>query len=276
MIKKDKIKNIIHSFFLLATALIFLFPFYWMLSTALKAEGHVYVIPPELIPFPINIKNFISITPIFPFFRYLKNNIYTCTLSAIGQTTCSALAAYAFSRIQWKWRDTCFIITLSTMMIPTSVLAIPWYLLYSKIGILGTLAPLWLPYWFQHPFIIFLLTQFFRGIPDSITDAALIDGNGHFGIFFRIIVPLSLPALFTAFLLHFIFLWKDLLIPLMYINDEKLFTFSIGLQTLLGGTVRPSFNEIMAAAFMASFPLVILFILFNKFIFKGISLSSDK
>lgn len=269
-------KKTLHILFLLVTIVLFLFPFYWMVATALKSEGNVYVMPPKFLPIPINFENFVSIIPIFPFMTYLKNNMLACTLSAIGQTTCSALAAYAFSRMEWKGRKTFFMVTLSTMMIPTAVFAIPWYILYWKLGLLGTLMPLWLPYFFQHPYIIFLLTQFFRGIPSTLSDAAIIDGNGHFGIFFRIVIPLSIPALLTAFLLHFIFLWKDLLIPLMYINDEELFTFSIGLQALLGGTVKPSFNEIMAAAFIASLPLVILFILFRKSIFTGIAVTGEK
>ncbi len=271
-----KVKSAVHTLFLLVAAMLFLFPFYWMVTTAIKTSGNVYVYPPKFFAIPFTFENFKSIVPIFPFLTYLKNNMFACTLSAIGQTTCSALAAYAFTRIEWRGRKLFFTATLSTMMIPTAVFAIPWYILYWKLGLLGSLAPLWLPYWFQHPYIIFLLAQFFRGVPQSYSDAAVIDGNGHFGIFFRIILPLSIPALLTAFLLHFIFLWKDLLVPLMYINDEKLFTFSIGLQTLLGGTVKPSFNEIMAAAFIASLPLVILFLVFRKSIFSGIAVTSDK
>lgn len=276
MLKEHYKIGISKSLFIIITALLFLFPFYWMVVTALKTQGHVYITPPEWFPHSFRLQNFIDILPIFPFTTYLKNNVYACTLSAIGQTVCSALAAYAFSRIKWKGRQLFFIVTISTMMIPPAVFAIPWYILYWKIGILGTLAPLWLPYWFQHPYIIFLLTQFFRGIPNSITDAAIIDGNGDFGIFLRIIVPLSKPALFTAFLLHFIFMWKNLLIPLMYINKKAHFTLSVGLQTLLGGTVKPPFNQVMAAALIASLPLVIIFIIFRKSIFTGIAISSYK
>ena len=258
------------------TAVLFVFPFYWMVATSLKAQGHVYVKPPEWFPRPMDFGNYTSVLGVFPFFKYLKNTAYAALLSALGQTTCSAMAAYAFSRMEWKGRKTFFTLTISTMIIPTTVFAIPWYLLYAKIGLLGTLAPLWLPYWFQHPFIIFLLTQFFRGIPFSLSDAARIDGNSDFGIFARIIVPLSKPALFASFLLHFIFMWKNLMIPLMYINKERLFTLSVGLQAILGGTIKPPFNEVMAAALMSSLPLVIVFMFFKKWIFTGIAASSMK
>ena len=107
-------------------------------------------------------------------------------------------------------------------------------------------------------------------------DAARIDGSTEFGIFFRMIVPLSRPALVAAFLLHFIFIWKNLMIPLMYINSEKLFTLSVGLQALLGGTVKPPFNEDMAAALMSSLPLVIVFIVLRRYIFSGIAATSLK
>jgi len=259
-----------------ASALLFLFPFFWMVSTSLKDSSGVYTNPPKLLPPSIDTSSYTEVLKIFPFSRYLNNTLFACVLSALGQTVCSALAAYAFARMQWKGRDFFFMVTLSTMIIPPSVFAIPWYLLYWRLGLLGTLAPLWLPYWFQHPYIIFLLTQFFRTIPDSISDAARIDGNNEFMIFLRMIVPLSRPSLVTAFLLHFIFMWKNLMIPLMYINKEELFTLSVGLQTLLGGTVKPPFNQVMAAAFMTSLPLVILFMLLRKFIFTGIAASSLK
>lgn len=261
---------------IIVTSLVFFFPFYWMASTALKSTGNIYVLPPQWIPNPVRLRNFIDVYPRFPFLRYLKNTVYSCTLSALGQTICSSLAAYAFSRIKWRGRQTFFIITISTMMVPVGVFAIPWYVLYWQLRLLGTLAPLWLPYWFQHPYIIFLLTQFFRGIPESLSDAARIDGYSDFGIYLKIIIPLAKPALFTAFILHFIFLWKNLLIPLMYLNDEKLFTLSVGLQTMLGGTIRPSFEQVMAAAFIASLPLVILFAIFRRPIMSGVSVSTWK
>lgn len=273
-IKKEK-KGLTYVI-ILVTSLIFVFPFYWMVSTALKSTGNVYVLPPQWIPNPVQLHNFVDIYSIFPFFLYIRNNVYSCTLSAFGQTLCSSLAAYAFTRIRWPGRNIFFIVTISTMMIPFGVFAVPWYMLYRQLGLLGTLAPLWLPYWFQHPYIIFLLAVFFRSIPNSLSDAARIDGCSHFCIYLRIILPLSKNALLTAFLLHFIFMWKNLLVPLMYINKSELFTLSIGLQNLLGGTIKPSSEQLMAASLIASLPLVILFIIFNKYIMTGIAISSWK
>lgn len=260
----------------IVTALLFLFPFFWMLLTSLKSEGLVYATPPKFLPIPIDFSNFSKVMIVFPFFRYLWNTFRATVLSAFGQTLASALAAYAFARLRWKGRDAFFVVTISAMIIPPAVFAVPWYLLYWRLHLLGSLAPLWLPYWFQHPYIIFLLTQFFRTIPNSISDAARIDGNSDFGIFFRMIVPLARPALVAAFMLHFIFMWKNLLIPLMYINSERLFTLSVGLQALLGGTVKPPFNQDMAAALMSSLPLVVIFILLRRFIFTGIAATSLK
>ena len=261
---------------LVALALLFLFPFYWMLSTAFRPQGQVYVVPPHWLPVINDVSNFRGVLQVFPFGRYFWNTLYSSTLSAIGQTACSALAAYAFARMHWRGRNIFVGVTISTMMIPPAVFAIPWYILYWRIGILGTLMPLWLPYWFQHPYIIFLLTQFFRGIPRTLDDAARIDGASDFVIFARVTLPLSRPALFTALLLHFIFMWKNLLVPLMYINDDRLFTLSVGLQTILGGTVKPPFNQVMAAAFLASAPLVAVFLACRKSIFSGIAVSSFK
>lgn len=260
----------------LAGALVFLFPFFWMILTAFKSERHIYVSPPEFLPIPMNLSNFSDVMQVFPFFKYLWNTFRASFLSALGLTTCSALAAYAFARMRWKGRDAFFIVTISAMIIPPAVFAIPWYMLYWRLGLLGSLAPLWLPYWFQHPYIIFLLSQFFRTIPDSLSDAARIDGNNDYGIFLRIMVPLSQPALIAGFLLHFIFMWKNLMIPLMYISKEKLFTLSVGLQALLGGTIKPPFNQDMAAALMTSLPLVLVFIVLRRFVFSGIAASSLK
>jgi multiple sugar transport system permease protein len=258
------------------TALVFLFPFFWMILTAFKGEKHIYVSPPEFLPIPISFSNFSDVMEVFPFFKYLWNTFRAALLSAIGQTTCSALAAYAFARLTWKFRNAFFIITIGAMIIPPTVFAIPWYMLYWRLGLLGTLAPLWVPYWFQHPYIIFLLTQFFRTIPESFSDAARIDGNSDFGIFLRIIIPLARPSLVAAFLLHFIFLWKNLMIPMMYVNKESLFTLSVGLQALLGGTIKPPFNQDMAAALMTSLPLVVIFLALRRFVFSGIAASSLK
>ena len=260
----------------LVTALVFLFPFFWMILTAFKGEKHIYVSPPEFLPVPVSFSNFSDVMQVFPFFKYLWNTFRAAILSAIGQTTCSALAAYAFARLTWKFRNAFFIITIGAMIIPPTVFAIPWYMLYWRLGLLGSLAPLWVPYWFQHPYIIFLLTQFFRTIPDSFSDAARIDGNNDFGIFLRIIIPLARPSLVAAFLLHFIFLWKNLMLPMMYVNKESLFTLSVGLQALLGGTIKPPFNQDMAAALMTSLPLVVIFIALRRFVFSGIAASSLK
>lgn len=274
--KSTDFRSALRTVVMVLVAVLFLFPFFWMASTALKPQGEVYLVPPSWFPSTLEFKNFTEILPVFPFGRLFWNTLYSSTLSAIGQTTCSALAAYAFARMKWKGRNAFFLITISTMMIPPAVFAIPWYILYWRIGILGTLMPLWLPYWFQHPYIIFLLTQFFRGVPKAMDDAARIDGATDYGIFARILIPLSKPALFTAFLLHFIFIWKNLLVPLMYLSKERLFTLSVGLQAVLGGTVKPPFNQVMAAALMASLPLVIIFIAFRKSIFTGIAVSSFK
>ena len=260
----------------LVTALIFLFPFFWMILTSFKGEKHIYVSPPEFLPIPISLGNFSDVMEVFPFFKYLWNTFRAAILSAIGQTVCSSLAAYAFARLTWKFRDAFFIITIGAMIIPPTVFAIPWYMLYWRLGLLGSLAPLWVPYWFQHPYIIFLLTQFFRTIPESFSDAARIDGNNDFGIFSRIIIPLARPSLVAAFLLHFIFLWKNLMLPMMYVNKESLFTLSVGLQALLGGTIKPPFNQDMAAALMTSLPLVVIFLALRRFVFSGIAASSLK
>ena len=208
--------------------------------------------------------------------NYLKNTLILCFMTVVGVVFSSAIAAYGFSRIPWRGRNKLFVIALSTMMIPFPVVMVPMYCLFKYFGWLGTLKPLWVPAFFAPAFNIFLLRQFFMGIPKDLSDAARIDGCSEFRIFWQIILPLCRPALMVVGLFTFMGTWNDFLGPLIYLTDEKDFTLALGLQAFqsqLGGT---PWNYLMAASVLIVLPVIVLFFFTQKSFIEGISMTGTK
>mgnify|MGYP001807050835 CR=1 FL=1 len=207
---------------------------------------------------------------------YLKNSLIIAILSVIGMVISSAIIAYGFSRVRWRGRNIIFGLVLATMMIPFPVLMAPLYLLFKQIGLIGTFLPLWLPSFFGGAFSIFLLRQFFMGIPRELDEAAMLDGCSHAGVFWRITLPLAKPALAVVALLQFIFCWNDFVGPLIFLNHEHQYTLALGLymfQSQHGGT---PWNLIMAASAMIIIPVLVLFLLFQRSLIEGIATQGVK
>ena len=210
------------------------------------------------------------------FLVYVYNTLVVAVLGLVGVTFSSALAAYGFARIRWRGRDTCFLITLSTMMIPFAVTMIPLYGIFRALGWIGTLKPLWVPAFFGGAFNIFLLRQFFMTIPQDLSDAARIDGCSEFGIFWRIILPLSKPALAVVALFHFMWAWRDFMAPLIFLTKKETFTLSLGLhfyQSQHGGS---EWHYLMAASTLMILPVIILFFFTQRTFIQGISTTGMK
>jgi multiple sugar transport system permease protein len=194
----------------------------------------------------------------------------------VGTVFSNALAAYAFSRLRWKGRDLFFIVTLATMMVPFPVVMVPLYGVFKSLGWIGTFRPLWVPAFFGSAFNIFLLRQFFRGVPFELSEAATIDGANEWKIFWEVVIPLAKPALAVVALFTFIASWTDFLGPLIYLTDQKTFTLSLGLaayQSRNGGT---DWNLLMAASTIVVAPVVVLFFLTQKLLVRGIALTGLK
>lgn len=209
--------------------------------------------------------------PVTDFRLYIRNTALVSVLSVVGMVLSSAVAAYGFSRIKWRGRDTLFLVVLATMMIPFTVIMAPQYLLYKHMGWIGTFAPLWVPAWFGGAFTVFLLRQFFLGIPRELDEAAQLDGCSHWGSFWRIIVPLAKPALAVAALLQFIASWNDFLAPLVFINQQKQYTLMMGLalyERQHGGT---PWNHVMAASFITMAPVLVLFLFTQRALIEGVA-----
>lgn len=209
------------------------------------------------------------------FWRNLKNTLFVCFTTVIGTVLSSALVAYGFARITFPMRDALFVVVLATMMLPYQVTLIPLFALYSTLGWNGTFLPLIVPYFFGVPFYIFLLRQFFMGIPEDLSAAARIDGCSELGIFTRIILPLSKPALATTALFMFLFQWGDFLNPLIYLQDDRQYTLAVALQQFQSQH-ESAWGPLMAMSTVITLPIIVLFFLTQRTFIQGITMSGLK
>lgn len=258
-----------------AGAAIFIFPFVWLVSSSLKTIDQLYILPPKLLYFPVQWKNYVIIWDYAPIFRFLLNSAYVVFMSVIGSVLSCSLVAYSFARLRWPGRDICFIILLATMMIPFPVRIVPLYLIFNKFGWIDTFKPLWIQYWFAVPFYVFLLRQFFRSIPIELEDAAKIDGCSHFTIYWRIILPLVKPALTAVAIFCFMASWNDFIGPLIFINSISKMTIALGL-SFFQTTYEGEYHLMLAAATVMTIPVLVLFFLGQKYFIQGIVLSGLK
>ena len=261
------------------TTLAFAAPLVWMVSTSVKPEklaasGKLDLLPSPLADTPrIAAQNYHAVwtdqTVQFPL--YMRNTLIVASLSVIGMTVSSAMVAYGLSRVDWRGRNVVFGSVLGTMMIPFPVLMVPLYLVFRELGWIGSLKPLWVPAWFGGAFNIFMLRQFFRGIPRELDEAARIDGCSHWKIFTRIIVPLSRPALAVVALFHFIYVWNDFLGPLIFLTHRDQFTLALGLQLYQSQAGQTPWNLLMAASTLVVAPLLVLFLLTQRTFVQGVA-----
>jgi multiple sugar transport system permease protein len=210
------------------------------------------------------------------FWTFLGNSLTVAVLGVIGTVISNAIVAYGFARLRWRGRDAFFALTLATMMVPFPALMVPLYGVFRGLGLIGTLLPLWLPTWFGSAFNIFLMRQFFRTIPEELSEAARIDGCSEWRIFWRIIIPLSTPVLVVAALFHFIFAWNDFLGPLLYLTRKDTYTLAIALasyQTQNGGV---QWHYLMAASAVTILPVIVLFLFAQKTFIRGIATTGTK
>jgi len=262
---------------LVVGSVLFSIPLLWMVSTALKPIEQTMTMPPVWVPPDPRWENFAGAIEAMRFFwAYLWNTVLLCVLTVVGAVLSSALAAYGFSRIRWRGRDRVFVVVLLTMMIPFPVIMVPLYALFRSVGLIGTLVPLWLPTFFAGAFNVFLLRQFFMQIPHDLTDAARIDGCGEWRIFWRIILPMSRPALLVVGLFQFMATWNDFLGPLIYLTDQRDFTLALGLQFFQSQHGGTQWHYLMAASTLVVLPVVALFFVAQRYFVEGVSMTGLK
>ena len=270
----EKLVGTIATIFLAFGALLMLFPLLWMISTSLKGEAEV-MINSSLIPWKVHLENYAIAWNAIPFSRYLANSSFVTLLSVAGALVANSLVAYGFANFRFKGRNVIFLCVLGTMMIPTLVLMIPTYVVFSKIGWVGTYLPLIVPAFTGTAYYVFLLRQGFMGISRSYSEAAKIEGANELQIFARIQLPLVRPILTTVAVFEFNTKWNDYLTPMLYLNDEKLYTLQLGLRSFRG-TAGVEWHKFMAASLMVLLPSVIIYFFLQKYIIKSVAIGGVK
>jgi multiple sugar transport system permease protein len=271
--KRSTLVDYIIMVILIALGILMLLPFLWMFFTSLKDWGEIFKFPPTLFPSKVRWENYSELFQLAPVWAWFKNSMFLSVMSTIGVLVSSSIIAFAFAVINFKGKGFWFSVLLLTMMVPFHTTMIPQYILFRYLGWVNTLKPLWVPTFTGAPYMIFLLRQYYRSIPQSYLDAAKIDGASFWHIFKNVYVPLSLPVTVTVGLLTFINQWNYFLGPLIYLNDVNKMTLTAGLSFLQGQSFG-YWNYIMAGATIAVVPILILFLFTQKFIIEGIMLQA--
>jgi multiple sugar transport system permease protein len=259
-------------------ALLFVLPLIWMISVSLKPDAEVLQYPPRFFPQHPEVAAYGQVirSESFDFLLYARNTLIIVGLSLVGMVLASAIAAYGFARIHFPGRGIMFAVCLATMMIPFPVIMVPTYMIFKHLGWIGTFLPLWVPAWFGSAFNIFLLRQFFLGIPKELEESAVLDGCSSWGCFWRIMLPLSKPALAVVALFHILTVWNDLIGPLIYLSHQHQFTLALGLQFLQSRSGDTPWNQLMAAATLIVLPVLLLFLLAQRTFIRGIATTGLK
>lgn len=257
-------------------AIIMVFPLIWMISTSLKLPTEVFTTPIQWLPSSLYIENYTKAVQSFPFYRFFFNSVVVTGGIIIGQLFTSVLSAYAFARMDFKFKTPLFLLLLSGLMLPAQTIMIPTVLILNKLSLLNTLQGLIIPFTWS-ALIVFLLRQFFLDIPISIEEAAKIDGCNTFQIITRIVIPISKPILSTAFILIFIYGWNQYFWPLLIVNKEELYTLQLGLAYFKeANAIETDWGALMAGTTITLLPVLLIFALFQRKVIESIAFSGSK
>jgi multiple sugar transport system permease protein len=260
--------------FLIATSLVMVFPFVWMVTTALKGQQEVYQYPPTLWPQALHWENFTHVLDTVPFGRFFVNSLVVTAIITVSQIATSVLAGYVFARLEFPGRNLIFYLYLATLIIPNQVTMLPLFLLVSRLGWIDTYQGLTVPF-LANAFAVFFLRQFFASLPREPEDAARIDGAGRLRTLVQIILPLSRPAVATIALFTFLTHWDEYLWPLVVTNTTLMRTLPIGLRFFIE-EAGAQLHYMMAAALMAVAPVILLFLIAQRQFIEGIALTGSK
>lgn len=264
-----------HHLILIIICIAFLVPFAVMITTAFKTPEDIFRTPPRLLPERWVLSNFVEAVQAMSFLRYLLNTTLLVVLNVAGTLISCPLVAYGLAKLHWRGRNPVFITVLATMMLPAQVTFIPLYLLWDRVGAVGTFWPLIIPAFFGTPFYIFLLRQFFTGVPDSLREAGLIDGASELRIYLQLILPQAKAAVATVAIFQFVATWTDFLLPLIYLNSEEYYTLSIGLYNFFGQH-GVAWGPLMAACLIFTVPALVIFMVAQRYFVQGIAVTGMK
>ena len=267
---------------LLLLSITWIFPLFWMVTSALKDDPQVYTVPPVLIPNPAYWNNYVDAWHRLDFNTAAFNSVFRYSLPVTFFTVVSSvIVAYGFSKIRWRGRETLFWVCIATMMLPWQVTMVPLFITFKELGWINTYLPLVIPALFGNAYFIFLLRQFFLSVPEELSEAARIEGAGEMGILFRILMPLSKPALAVIILFRFLWSWNDYLGPLIYINQENLqplalMIYRLRTLALSMGNTAMAYPHLMAVSTIVALPVILAFVFAQRTFIEGISMTGLK
>ncbi|MEO6394561.1 MAG: carbohydrate ABC transporter permease [Devosia sp.] len=259
-------------------AFVMIYPLLWMLASSLRPNNEIFG-NLSVWPSDFHWENYVDGWTALPvsFSRFFANSLVVTVLSVIGNVISCSFAAYAFARLEFDGKKIWFALMMMTLMIPYHVVIIPQYVLFLNLGWVDTYAPLIVPKFLaSDAFFVFLMVQFFRQLPRELDEAAMIDGCSPIKIYWAIIMPLSLPAMATAAIFSFIWVWEDFLTPLVYLNDMQNYTVPLALRMFVDQESQSAFGQLFAMSVLSIVPVVLFFALFQKFIIRGIAMSGMK
>ena len=265
-------KKILSYVLMTVIGIILIIPLLWMVFTSLKPMEEIVRYPPTFFPEKIVWENYLDTIAAFPFWRYARNTLFITVLVVIGNVLSNSFIAYGFAKLDFPGKKLMFALVLSTMMIPGFVTMIPQYVLFSKIGWVGTYLPLIVPSFFGNAFNIFLMRQFYLSINNELIEAAEIDGANHLYIWSHLMLPLTKPAFITIAINSFNAAWNYFLGPLLYIQDQEKYTLQIGLQ-VFQNQATTQWNYLMAGATLVLIPTILLFFFAQRYFIEGMDLT---
>lgn len=273
-LKSKSRKHIIVYLLLAVLAVIMVIPFVWTILTAFKTQSEALKVPPQILPSSWSFRNFEAVTEALPFANFFWNTFLMVFFRVLGSVFFSALAAYAFARLEFPGKNIFFAVILMQMMVPGQIFILPQYMIVSKLGWLNTVQALVLP-GIVSTFGTFLLRQFFMSLPKDLEEAAVLDGCSIWKTFWKIMLPLTKPGLVSVAIFTALFAWKDLMWPLIVNMSIEKMTLSSGLATLMG-QYSVDYPQLMAGSLIAIVPMVIIFLIFQKQFVEGIATSGTK
>ncbi len=258
-----RVGRLIKGVVLFVIGVLMIAPLVWMISTSLTEPIAAFNLPPTWVPVPFSLQNFGDVVDLIPIGRQAVNSLIVTTISVVGSLITASLAAYAFSRIPFRGRDSVFVVLLAALMVPTQLTIIPIFIIMRKLELIDTLAALWIPA-LVNVFAIFFLRQYFNTIPRDLDEAARIDGAGHLRILFQILLPLAGPALSALAILGFEASWNNYFGPLIFLNSPEKMTLPVGLVSLSAGQGGGPAVVVFAGITMVVLPILIVFLVFQR------------
>ena len=273
MKRRKRVTTTVYHVLVTAASLMMLYPLFWMLSSSFKPNAEIFVTVGNLIPETFTTENYINGWRGFAglsFGVYFRNSLIVATLSSLGAVISSAMVGFGLARLHFPGRNAWFVAMIITMMLPGQVMMIPRFVLFNRMGWVGTFLPLTVPAFFGSAFDILLVMQFIRGIPRDLDEAARIDGCSWYGIFVYILIPMIIPALVTVGILTFINAWGDFMGSLLYLNEPSMYTVAYALK-LFSDSAGTDFGATFAMSVLSLVPILIIFFFFQKQLVEGIS-----